>query len=37
MAASKVIATDKNMLIASIKVTVIASIDVILICPYVTP
>ena len=32
MAASKVIAADKNMLSVGIKVTIIASIDVILIC-----
>ena len=32
MAASKVIATDTNMFSVGIKVTIIASIDVILIC-----
>ena len=37
MVASKVIATDKNIFSVGIKVTIIASIDVILICLQVTP
>ena len=36
MAASKVIAIDKNIFGVDIKVTIIALIDVILICLYVT-